>query len=326
MGGILVVAEVDGAALRPELWELVTVARTVGPSIEGGLRLALPGPAGEAALADAGRTGVAELHLLDDERLAEPWPEVHLEALAALCSELAPELVLVPRTVLGAELAARLAARTGWALVQDATQVELGPGGLRALRPVFGGAVTATVEAPAGPWIVVPRPRAFAAAEPADGAAPELVRHRYSLPEPGTRCGERSRTEAAGPDLERARVVVAGGAGLGGPEPFELLGEVAELLGGAVGASRPACDAGWVEPALQVGLTGKTIAPDLYVAVGISGATQHLMGCLASGTIVAVNSDPAAPIFRVANYGVVGDWKEVLPAFRDALRARQRAA
>lgn len=326
MGGILIVAEVDGGALRPELWELVTVARTLAPSIEGGVRLALPGSAGEPVLADAGRTGVAELHVLDDERLAEPWPEVHLEAVVALCGELAPELVLVSRTVLGAELGSRLAARTGWALVQDATQLELAQGGLRALRPVFGGAVTATVAAPAGPWIVVPRPRAFEAAEPVDGLPLEPVRHRYALPEPKTRCSERIRAEAAGPDLERASVVVAGGAGLGGPEPFELLREIAELLGGAVGASRPACDAGWVEPALQVGLTGKTIAPDLYVAVGISGATQHLMGCMSSGVIVAVNSDPAAPIFRVANYGVVGDWNEVLPAFRDALRARQRAA
>ena len=317
-------AEVDGADLRPQLWELITLARALAPSVAGGVRLALPGWHADAAAEEASRAGADELHVLEDERLGEPWPEAHLEAVAGLCAELEPEVVLAPRTVLGSEVAARLAVRQGWALIQDALEVELGAGGMHATRPVFGGAAVATVRAPVGPWVVVPRPRAFAPAEPEAGARTEVVRHDLSLPALRTRCGSRTRLESSGPDLERASVVIAGGGGLGGPEPFALLRELADLLEGAVGASRPACDAGWVEPGLQIGLTGKTVAPDLYLAVAISGATQHLMGCSSSQVIVAVNSDPAAPIFRVANYGVVGDWQEVLPAFRDALRARQQ--
>ncbi len=320
-------AEVDGAGLRPELYELITLARGLAPSAEGGIRLALCGWQAGSAAEEAARAGAGEVHVVEDERLAEPWPDAHLEALSGLCAELEPRVLLAPRTVLHTEVAARLSVRRGWALIQDALQVELGAEGVVATRPVFGGAAVATVRAPAGPWVVVPRPRAFAPAEPEAGAQAEVVRHGVALPPAlPTRCGARTRVAAAGPDLERARVVVAGGAGLGGPEPFALLHELADLLGGAVGASRPACDAGWVEPGLQIGLTGKTVAPDLYLAVGISGATQHLMGCSSSRVIVAVNSDPAAPIFRVSNYGVVGDWQEVLPALRDALRARQQAA
>jgi electron transfer flavoprotein alpha subunit len=137
-----------------------------------------------------------------------------------------------------------------------------------------------------------------------------------------TACGTPKRIALEGLGVDRARIVVSGGGGLGGPGPFALLREVADLMGGAVGASRVAVDSGWAAQAQQVGLTGKTIAPDLYIAVGISGAIQHLVGCSSSQVIVAVNSDPAAPIFGVANYGVVGDWKEVMTAFRDTLAAR----
>jgi electron transfer flavoprotein alpha subunit len=140
---------------------------------------------------------------------------------------------------------------------------------------------------------------------------------------PRTRCGARTRqASSGGKDIEKARVLVSGGAGLGGPEPFQLLGEIADLVDGAVAASRVACDAGWVPTAIQVGLTGKSVAPDLYLAVGISGATHHLAGCSSAQVIAVINSDPSAPFFRLANFGVVGDWKEVLPAFRDALKEK----
>ncbi|MCP4222275.1 MAG: electron transfer flavoprotein subunit alpha/FixB family protein, partial [Actinomycetia bacterium] len=127
------------------------------------------------------------------------------------------------------------------------------------------------------------------------------------------------RQASTGIDLDKARVIVAGGRGIGGPEPFELLARIADRLGGAVAASRPPCDTGWVEPMIQVGLTGKTVAPDLYVAVGISGATQHMTGCTSSRVIVAINNDPDAPIFRMASYGVIGDWQDILPDFLEAL-------
>jgi electron transfer flavoprotein alpha subunit len=332
MAGILIHAAVEQGELRTEFWELVTVARQLAPSVPGGVHVVLAGSQLGDALEQARRAGAAEVHAVDHEQLADPWPEAHAAALAGLCEKLDPEVVLVARTALGAELAARLAIRRGASLLHDVTQVQKGPEGFQATRPVFGGAVAATIQARRGPWVIVPRPHGFAAAAPVDGTPSPVVREAFAPATPlKTSCGPRTRQQSSGAkDIEKARVLVSGGAGLGGPEPFQLLAELAELLGGAVAASRVAVDAGWVPTSLQVGLTGKSVAPDLYLAVGISGATHHLAGCSSAQVIAVVNSDPAAPFFRLANYGVVGDWKEVLPAFRDALKeklpARSRVA
>lgn len=323
MAGILIHSAVEQGELRAEFWELVTVARQLAPSVAGGVRVVIAGaPLGEAVEL-ARRAGAAEVLAVEHEQLADPWPEAHAAALVGVCERLDPEVVLVARTPLGAEVAARLAVRRGAALLHDVAQVQKGPDGLQATRPVFGGAVAATVVARRGPWVIVPKPHAFAAAAPDGGASP-VVREAFAPPAPlRTACGARTRQQSSGAkDIEKARVLVSGGAGLGGPEPFILLGEVADLLGGAVAASRVAVDAGWVPTSLQVGLTGKSVAPDLYLAVGISGATHHLAGCSSAQVIAVVNSDPAAPFFRLANYGVVGDWQDVLPAFRDALKEK----
>ncbi|MEI2732149.1 MAG: electron transfer flavoprotein subunit alpha/FixB family protein [Dermatophilaceae bacterium] len=318
MSGILVVAESEGGALRPEFWELVTVAEQLGGGYQVVLATADPG----AAAVDAAKAG-GQVHLVVDPQLADPWPEGHAEAVAGVAAQVAPEVVLVPRTVLGSEVATRLSLRLGAAMLTDVTALERSGAGLVATRPVFGGAVTARVSAPQGPFVVVPRPHAFAAAKPGDDAATPTSHALAFASPPRTRLGARTRAADTGaPDIEKARVLVAGGAGLGGPEPFALLGEVATVLGGAVAASRMACDAGWVPTSLQVGLTGKTVAPDLYLAVGISGATHHLAGCASAQVIAVVNTDKSAPFFKLANYGVVGDWKEVLPALLDTLKAR----
>lgn len=324
MAGILIVAEVDAGELRPDFWELATVAKAMSPAVPGGINVVVFGTNVDAPARQAAGIGGAELHVIEDGRLADPWPEAHAAALIQLCDELAPKMVIAPRTILGSEMAARLAVRCRWQLIQDVTQVEVTPdGGLKCLRPVSGGAVAATVRAGAGPWVVVPRSRAFAPAE-ADTTAviAEPLRHTFEPPALATACEAPKRVILEGLSIDRAKTVIAGGGGLGGPEPFALLREIADLLGGAVGSSRVAVDSGWVQPAMQVGLTGKTIAPDLYIAVGISGAIQHLIGCSSSQVIVAVNSDASAPIFGVANYGVVGDWKEIMPAFRDRLAER----
>lgn len=326
MAGVLIVAEVDAGELQPDFWELVTVARELAAPIGGAVDIALMGTGLGPATQVAAGAGADTLHVMEDERLAMPWPEAHAAALIQLCQELAPQLVLVPRTILGAEAAARLAVNREWPLVQDAIHLEVTPEGvLRATRPVSGGAVTATVNAGSGPWVVVPRPRAFAQAPAGAAAQSSPVSHAFAPPALATEFGTRTRVELEGVSVDRAKVVVSGGGGLGGAEPFSLLREVADLLGGAVAASRVAVDSGWAQQAQQVGLTGKTIAPDLYIAVGISGAIQHLVGCSSSQVIVAVNTDPDAPIFRIANYGVVGDWREVMTAFRDALAPLQAA-
>lgn len=327
MAGILVIAEADAGALRSEFRELVTAAQSVAASIGGGVAAAIIGAGLESAASEAARAGVDALHLVEDDRLAAPWPEAHAAALIGLCRELAPQLVLLPRTVLGAEMAARLAIANKWPLVQDAVRIEITPeGALQAVRLVSGGAVAATMRSGAGPWVVVPRPRSFAPVQVSAATAVATVRHAFAPPALATRCGQRTRIAVEGASIDSAKVVVAGGGGLGGPEPFALLREIADMLGGAVGASRVAVDSGWIQQTNQVGLTGKTIAPDLYIAIGISGAIQHVVGCSSSQVIVAVNSDPAAPIFRIANYGVVGDWKEIIPAFRDALTVHANQA
>lgn len=318
MSGILVVAEVEGGELRSEFWELVTVAEQLG----GGFQVALAASDPGAGAEEAAKAG-GQVHVVQDPQLADPWPEAHAEAVATVVAAVDPEIVLVPRTLLGSEVATRLAVRLGAGLLTDLTAVERSGAGLVGTRPVFGGAVSSRVTAAATPCVVVPRPHAFVAAKPGEaGAAPVAHALTFASP-PRTRLGVRTPAADTGaPDIEKARVLVAGGAGLGGPEPFALLGEVATVLGGAVAASRMACDAGWVPTSLQVGLTGKTVAPDLYLAVGISGATHHLAGCASSQVIAVINTDKTAPFFKLANYGVIGDWKDVLPALLDTLKAK----
>jgi electron transfer flavoprotein alpha subunit len=178
---------------------------------------------------------------------------------------------------------------------------------------------------PRNPQIAVLRPGVFEPAQPAPGAEGQVVAFDVgdAIAEPAARLVEAVPEERAGVRLENAQVVVAGGRGMGGPAAFEQLQALASLLNGAVGATRAACDAGWVDHTCQIGLTGRTVAPGLYIAVGISGASQHMAGCAGAKIIVAINRDPNASIFRGARYGVVGEWERVLPAFAAALRERE---
>jgi electron transfer flavoprotein alpha subunit len=180
----------------------------------------------------------------------------------------------------------------------------------------------AVVALSCSPQIVTVRPKVFDAAPKDQTTRSEIVPLSVEIPISilRIRVVERLAEETAGVKMEEARVVIAGGRGLGGPQPFAELEKLAKLLGGAVGASRPACDAGWVDPRFQIGLTGKTITPELYVAVAISGACQHMAGCSGAKVIVAVNNNPEAEIFKEARYGVVGDWKKIVPAFTEAIR------
>ncbi len=317
MGSILVL-EASGVDEPPSgFWEQVSAGRELATGTGRPLDILVLGGTAATARAAARAEGAERVFLVDDPRLTS-WPEGATAAVSAILEEIDPDAIILPRSMLGAEVAARLACRLGVGLAVDVTRIDEGATGLVVERPVSGGAAGARLVLSRRPWILTPRTGAFPPASPATATA-EVVTRSVPLEDLATTVVAREILDGAGRDLEAARIIVAGGRGMGGPEPFELLATLADRLGGALAASRPPCDAGWVEPTLQVGLTGAMVSPDLYLAVGISGATQHMTGCASSRTIVAVNSDPNAPIFRMATYGVVGEWQDVLPGLLEGL-------
>ena len=239
--------------------------------------------------------------------------------IASVVNSINPEVVLFSKSDFGSLVGARVAFRIGAAFAADCTEISNSGGSVIVTRPVFGGSALAEYEITTSQAVITLRPGAFLIATEKgtpsiDDFTPEVAVDRRALVS-GTVLESRE-----GIRLEDANVIVSGGRGLGGPEPFSVLHDLANVLDGAVGASRAACDAGWVDHAYQVGLTGKSVSPEVYIAVGISGASQHMAGCSSSRAIVAINKDADSNIFKEARYGVVGDWEKVLPAFLDAVR------
>jgi electron transfer flavoprotein alpha subunit len=306
----------DGPA--PSALELLTKARDLGDEVAA---IALgPGAKGSAdALGDHGaRTVFASDDEVFDTRLAQP--AVH--ALAGLVQEHSPDLILFPASYDARDVAGRLQARTGSTLMANATDV-LGPDEAR--TEILGGTKIVDVElkGPA-PKLVIVRPQSFAA-EPSGGSA-EVLDVQTEIPEDLTKAErvERHEEAASGPSLENAKVVVAGGRGLGGPDAFEQLDKLAAAIGNAaVGASRAAVDAGWVPYSFQIGQTGKTVKPEVYICAGISGALQHMVGMKGAKRIVAITKDPDAPILKIADLGVVGDLFKVVPALTEEIEKRR---
>ncbi|HXV72962.1 MAG TPA: electron transfer flavoprotein subunit alpha/FixB family protein [Acidimicrobiia bacterium] len=270
-----------------------------------------------ATLGQHGATSV--LHAAAGDRL----PSAPLAAaLAERASSNAPDLILFGQAYTDRDVAGRLAARLGVGVLSNASDVRLTEGGVETDHEIFGGVQVATATMTGGPHIVLARPKSFPA-EPAGGGAPAV--ETLDLPETGRSEAEVTEShleERQGPQLGDAKVVVSGGRGLGSADAYELVEKVAKPLGAATGATRAIVDAGWVPYAKQVGQTGKTVKPDVYIAAGISGAMQHLVGMKDSGTIIAINKDPDAPIFSVADLGIVGDVHKVLPQLIEALENR----
>ena len=318
---ILVLGELADGGLDPVTGELLAAARGLG----GEVGVALPDNGLDGEPGEAIALGADVVYLLQDPLLAGPSIDARVVAFEHVCRQTTPRVVLVGRTGPGRDIGPRLAFRLGVGLAQDCTEVRLDPDTDRlvATRPVYGGNAVATVTfADAAPQLAVIRGRAYDPLTPDPSRKGEVVSVTPRL-DPSVVKVRHVQTvlqERAGVRLEDANVVIAGGRGLGGPEPFAKLEELAGMLGGAVGASRAACDAGWFNHSRQVGLTGVTVTPDLYITVGISGASQHMAGCSGAKHIVAVNRDPDANIFKEAKYGVVGDWKKILPAFMETVR------
>ncbi|WP_353809410.1 electron transfer flavoprotein subunit alpha/FixB family protein [Agromyces sp. SYSU T00194] len=320
MDSVLVLAEVaaDGA-VRNTIDPLVGAASTLGDPVA--VAVVPPGRADAVAdrlrAAGAPRAVIAEI---DDAGIVLATPQVDL--LVAAVALVEPVAVIAGHTVEGREVAGRLAARTDSPVAADAIAVERAEAGVRVTHSVFGGSWIVTSGADGGPIVATVRVGATAPVGPADAIEVEQV----ALDAPaGVRALDAAELggSTSRPDLRGAARVVSGGRALGSREQFALVGQLADALGAAVGASRAAVDSGYAPQELQVGQTGTTVAPDLYLALGISGAIQHLAGMRTSKTIVAIDRDPDAPIFEIADLGVVGDLFQVVPKLIDAVEARR---
>ncbi|HEX6737324.1 MAG TPA: electron transfer flavoprotein subunit alpha/FixB family protein [Vicinamibacteria bacterium] len=313
----------DGKLRRPAL-EAVSEARRLAGALGGTVEAVLVGSGVSGLAAELGSYGADRVHVFDQPDLAAYATEVHARALAQVIGQVKPWAVLVPFTALGKDLAPRVAAKVGAGLASDCVALAVKDGRLEARRPMYAGKAYATVRWEGEPQLATLRPNVFALGAPDPGRKAEAVSASVDA---GARARVKEVKASASGKLEltEAQIIVSGGRGLKGPENFHLVESLANALGAAVGASRAVVDAGWVDHQYQVGQTGKTVSPTLYVACGISGAIQHLAGMSSSKIIVAINKDADAPIFKVANYGVVGDVFELLPKVAEAAQAHRAA-
>jgi electron transfer flavoprotein alpha subunit len=291
--------------------------------LDGGVAAVVAGSGGKELAAKAGRYGAAKVYAADDPALAAPLPQPRVDVLAGLVRDKGFDTVLFGSSVLSADVAAGLAARLGAGLNWDLVDLELRDRTLVGKRAALQDSVYVDVGWQGEPRLALVRSGTFEPVETGGDAAIEDV--AVALEDFSTRAVmvERAHAESEGPSIEDADVIVAGGRGLGDPAKFELLEELASVLGGAVAATRAVVDAGWYPYAAQVGQTGKTVAPKLYIACGISGAIQHKVGMQGSGTIVAINKDPNAPIFEYADVGVVGNLHQIVPRLTELVRERR---
>jgi electron transfer flavoprotein alpha subunit len=252
-------------------------------------------------------------------------PETCLSALTRLCGELSPRAVLLANDTYSQEIAPRLAYRLGGSAVGDGVEVHVDGEALRVSRQVYGGKAQAVIELKRIPAVVWLRARSFSPPKPCAESG-EIRQAEFDIPrDTRTRIIERKRETQGEARLEEARVIVSGGRGIGGSEPFETeLKPLADLLGAQMAASRAACDAGWVPPTWQVGQTGKKVTPDLYLAIAITGASQHMAGISEAKNIAAINTDPDAPIFKHCRFGIVEDYRKVVPLLRKKLVALKK--
>ena len=317
--GVLVLGEAtDDGKLNPVVSELIGAGTRLG----GPVTCALLGAGVEGLARECIAFGADKVIVVDDPLLAEYQGDAYAPIAERICKEIDPAVVLMGQTMTGRDLAPRLAQRLGTAVAMDCVNLSMQSDKLLAERPCYGGSARARYTINGTPQIATLRAKAQEPLQRDDSRQGEIVKQPAGLSADAirTRIVERRKEKSAGVRLEDAKVVVSGGRGVGGPEGFKPLEELAEILGGAVGASRAVCDMGWYPVATQVGLTGKIVTPDLYIAVGISGASQHMAGISSVKNIVSINKDPDASIFKASRFAVVGDWKDVIPAFIDKVR------
>ena len=313
---VLVFAETKDGKLRNVSFEAITVGQELS---EGGeVIVSLFGEGASQYVQEVSQYGANKVYLLEDESLSTYTTDAYTQALCQLIDEVQADVILMGHTAIGKDVAPRVAARLGLGLVSDCTGVELENGHIIFTRPIYAGKAFQKKVFNEGKVFATLRPNNFEIQK--NPIESEVVSFQPVIKDIRTIVKEIVRKTASGVDLSEAKVIVSGGRGVKSKDGFNPLQELAEVLGGAVGASRGACDADYCDYSLQIGQTGKVVTPDLYIACGISGAIQHLAGMSNSKVIVAINKDPEAPIFQVADYGIVGDLFEVVPLLTEEFK------
>ena len=310
MAGVLVFGEVKDGKLRKTSREAISIATKLGA---GDVAVFAND---RAAAEEAGRYGAKKLFVA---AIGPYATEIYVSALQQAIAQMQPSVVLFGGTSNGRDLAPRIAARLNVGVASDVDRLESTNGKIRARRPVYSGKAFATVEISGSPAIATTRPNAFPAEESGGGAA-EVVEIAAPSIDAKAKLIETKAPEAGELTIAEADIIVSGGRGLKEAANFSLIRDLAHAIGGAVGASRATVDAGWIDHQHQVGQTGRVVSPNLYIAAGVSGAIQHLAGMSTSKHIVAINKDPEAPIFRVADFGVVGDLFQIVPALTEEVK------
>jgi electron transfer flavoprotein alpha subunit len=322
--GITVYIEHRGDKLLPMALEGLGAGRQLADTLGQTLSAILVGSEVGSLTQAAIASGADRVYVIDDPFLKEYQADEYLSVIEKVVRQTKPYILILGQTDTGRELAPRLAFRLVTAVTTDCIELAIDPASKRLLatKPIYGGNALAVFSSETDPQMVTIRTKAMTAPTPDASRKGEIIDIPAGIDPSVIRARVLNRVveEVAGIKIEDAERVVAGGRGIGSADGFKQLEELARLLKGAVGASRPPCDSGWVPDTVQVGLTGKIIAPELYIAVAISGSSQHMSGCSGAKTIVAINKDKEANIFRHARFGVVGDWKKVLPVFTNKVR------
>lgn len=319
MADILVVCEGSDGSLKKASREILSEGRRLAAESNGSVSAVALGSHAAALAEEVGRFGATKLYAVADPALDESLAEREVAAFATAVEAAAPRVILFSATSSGKDVAPRLAAKLGVGVASEVVSLAWSGETLVAKRSVYSGKVVATVEISGAPAIATCRANAFSPEESGGGAA-EVVTVAFSAPEVKSKKIETKVPEGGEIPLAEADVIVSGGRGLKDPANYSLIRDLAQELGGAVGASRATVDAGWIDHQHQVGQTGRVVSPNLYVAIGISGAIQHLAGMTSSKHIIAINKDPEAPIFKVADLGIVGDLFEIVPAVTEEVR------
>ncbi len=322
--GVMAYGEVAEGKLALIATEELGAGRKLADELGQELYAVLLGSGVSSSAQEAIAFGADKVYVVDDPLLEDYRTDAHVNVMEKVIRQVMPQVFIMGQTPIGRDLAPRLAFRLETTATLDCIELAIDPESKRLLqtKPVYGGNAQVVVTGESYPQIVTVRTKAMSPLEPDNARQGEIINIDAGV-DPSvirTRVLEKVAEEVEGIKLEDAEVVVAGGRGIDGPEGFGQLEELARALKGAVGASRPPCDNGWVPETHQIGLTGKIVAPELYIAVALSGSSQHMSGCSGCKNIVAINKDPEANIFREARFGVVGDWKKVIPAFTEKVR------